>query len=417
MLQQDPLDVGAFTVLENFVYGREAKAGVLGRLFPDMRRAEGELRQVSNRFGFSLEPQMRVADLSIAGRQQLEIVRLLAQGVRALILDEPTTGISADQKDVLFATLRDLAQEGMTILLVSHKLEDVIALCDEVAVLRAGQVVGQAEMPATKAQLVEMMFGQELQLQPRVRRDLSSEPVLLEVNDLAITDGRLHMEDLALQVRRGEVIGFAGLDGSGQELFMRACAGLISPVAGKIHLLDRDMTGRGYQQFRAGGVVFGSAGRLEEGLVAGLTLTEHVALVEDDGLLIDWQGARASTNAKISQYQIRGKADYLIEQLSGGNQQRVLMSLLPSLPGVMILEQPMRGLDVDSAAWIWKHLLLKCDSGSALLFSSADLDELVQYSDRIVVCYAGKMKLVENPAEVTVNQLGHFIGGEFEWVS
>jgi simple sugar transport system ATP-binding protein len=225
------------------------------------------------------------------------------------------------------------------------------------------------------------------------------------------------MDGLDLRVRRGEIIGFAGLDGSGQELFMRACAGLIKPLQGTIRLIDVDVTGRGYQQFRAGGVVFGSAGRLEEGLVGGLTLTEHVALVEGDGMLIDWQGARATTAAKIQQYQVRGKPDNLIEELSGGNQQRVLMSLLPSLPGVMILEQPMRGLDVDSAAWIWQHLLLKCESGSALLFSSADLDELVQYSDRIVVCYAGKMKLIDNPSGVTVNQLGHFIGGEFEWVS
>lgn len=413
MLQQDPLDVGAFTVLENFIFGREAKTFV-ERLFDDLSSAKKQLNEITNRFGFQLDPELLISELSIAQRQQLEIVRLLAQNVRTLILDEPTTGISTDQKKLLFDTLRSMATEGMTILLVSHKLEEVISLCDEVAVLRAGELVGQKEMPATKSELVQMMFGEDLPVAERERKDLSKEPVLLEMRDVTVSEGRLTMQNIHLQVRRGEIIGLAGLDGSGQELLMRAAAGLHSLDAGNLFLYDANVTGASYHTMMKRGVVFCAAGRIEEGLIAGLTLTEHVALTEGAGMFIDWQGAKKETSAKIAAYNVRGRPDDNIEQLSGGNQQRVLMSLVPELPTVMILEQPMRGLDVDSAAGIWDKLLERCDSGSALIFSSPDLDEILTYSDRVLVCYAGETTMVDDPSAMTNNQLGHLIGGEFK---
>jgi ABC-type uncharacterized transport system ATPase subunit len=406
MLQQDPLDVPAFTVLENFMYG--SGYGPL----PNRRTAAKRLREYTQHFGFQLDSNTSIAALSIAQRQQLEIVRLLALGVRTLILDEPTTGISADQKDILFEALRRLAKDdGMIVLLVSHKLEDVISLCDEVAVLREGRIVGERDMPATAAELVTMMFGEEIKPQERAVVDLSNSPEVLHIDNLIVADRRLTVENFSLRVRGGEVIGFAGLDGSGQELVMRAAAGLHQPLQGRVSVDGVDLTGRHYRQYMQAGVTFGAAGRTEEGLIAGLTLTEHLALVMDGGSRIDWNNARDQMGQKIKHYDIRGQSGDRIEALSGGNQQRVLMALLPEEPRLLILENPTRGLDVDSARWIWQQLLKRRNYGTALMFSSPDLDELVAYSDRIFVFYAGQVMEVPDVRQTNVDELGRLIGG------
>ena len=416
MLQQDPLDVGAFTVLENFIYGGGAGITL------DRKGAAARLRDLSARFGFELDPHQPIDNLLIAQRQQLEIIRLLDLGVQTLILDEPTTGISAEQKDTLFQALRRLARdEGMIVLLVSHKLEDVIELCDEVVVLRAGALVGGMPMPgsdtelsasiiaSTKRQLVTLMFGEELEARQRPQLHLG-EPVL-SADKLVAHDPRLEMQPVSLTASQGEVIGLAGLGGSGQERFMRACARLGRVTSGSLHFAGADILKSNYRQLFRRGLIFGAAGRLEEGLIAGLTLTEHTALVADEQLRIDWQAVRRSTDARIEQYRVKGRANDSIEQLSGGNQQRVLMGLLPDDPKLLILEQPTRGLDVDSARWIWTQLLQRCERGAAILFNSEDLEEIVTYSDRIIVFYAGAAREVPDARHTSIEELGHLIGG------
>jgi general nucleoside transport system ATP-binding protein len=413
MLQQDPLDVPAFTVLENFMYG--SGYGPL----PDRNRAAKRLRQYTQQFDFQLDPSTPIASLSIAQRQQLEIVRLLALGVKTLILDEPTTGISAEQKQILFDALRRLAKDdGMIVLLVSHKLEDVIALCDEIAVLRAGSLVGTRAMPATPAELVTMMFGKQIEPQQRAQVDLSRSGPVLQLINLTVTDKRLAVEDFSLTIRESEVIGFAGLDGSGQALVMRAAAGLHRVDAGQVCIDGATLTNRPYRHFLHHSVTFAAAGRIEEGLVAGLTLTEHMALVRgDNSSRIDYDAMRHEMHRQIDRYDIRGRPTDYIEALSGGNQQRVLMALLPEKPRLLVLENPTRGLDVDSARWIWQQLLARRNYKAALLFSSPDLDELVAYSDRIFVFYAGQVAEVPDVRQTNVDELGRLIGGHFEEVA
>ena len=404
MLQQDPLDVLAFTVLENFMFG-----------LPFSRKAaRAKLLEISRQFGFELDPDTPNSQLTIAQRQQLEIVRLLALNVKALILDEPTTGISAEQKSLLFNTLRELAREGLTVLLVSHKLEDVIALCDEVIVLRSGQVVGAAEMPLTHQELVTMMFGQELEMPTRERIDLDKAEEVLLLDSICVHGKRVEIEFFSLNVRAGEVIGLAGLDESGQEMLMRATAGLLPCFHGRIQVGSQDLTGKPYREYLSNGVVFGAAGRLEEGLITGLTLTEHMALVSDKSTMVDWRRVRNLTAEKIGLYNVRGQPQSEIQTLSGGNQQRVLMALLPETPRVMILEQPTRGLDVESSQWIWEQLMRRRAQGTAIIFSSAELDEILTYSDRILVFYAGRVFEIPDATQTTVDELGHLIGGHFE---
>lgn len=403
MLHQDPLDVGAFTVVEDFAFGF---GGVL-----DFAAARLRLQEMCGQLGFSLPPDAEVASLSIAQRQQLEMARLLAMGVRTLILDEPTTGISGEQKDALFAALRKLSRLGVSILLVSHKLEDVLQLCDRAVVLRRGQLTGDVLLPVPHSELVALMFGQtQPPLERRSTRRDSTETVL-HLHDLTIRDHRLHIDRFSLTVAPGEVIGIAGLDGSGQAPIMRAAVGLQPVEHGRIQLGVRAMTGRPYRAFLAAGAAFGAAGRLEEGLVPGLTLTEHFALTKEDGGRIRWARVRAHAQRQIDHYQIKGTPEARIDSLSGGNQQRVLMAMLPEQPAMMVLEQPTRGLDVESARWIWQQLLDRCEAGVGLIFSSDDLDEILAYSDRIVVCFAGRTSILENTPDLTTETLGALIGG------
>ena len=406
MLHQDPLDFPQMRVLDNFLLAFDR------RLLPDRRRGREMLRELGERFHFHLDPDAEVTSLTIGERQQLEILRLLALGAQVIILDEPTTGISAPQKAQLFETLRRLAkEEGRSVIFVSHKLEEVEELCDRVTVLRQGKVAGEAEMPCPVERMVEMMFGRSLPPMQRASAELG--PTVLRVEDVTVPSYRLVVEGASLEVREGEVVGLAGLEGSGQRLFMRACAGLERVASGRILVDGRDLTGAPYRRFLEAGVAYMPASRLEEGLVGGLTLTEHFALAERGGpFFIDWAAARQRAEQRIRHFNVVGRPETMVEALSGGNQQRVLLALLPPRLRLLFMEHPTRGLDVESASWVWQQLLARREEGTAILFISADLDELLARSDRIVVFFAGRMMEPLPASETTVERLGYLIAGK-----
>lgn len=404
MLHQDPLDFPPMRLTENFLLGRS------GGLFPDRKAVEHAIHDLAVQFDFSLDPEAYVDSLTVGERQQLEILRLLWLGARALILDEPTTGISASQKDKLFATLRKLAAQGMTIIFVSHKLEDVEVLCHKVAVLTAGKLVGEASAPFQAKKLVEMMFGKEISL--GARRPLKPGEKVLELRDLAVEDIRLHLADINLDVRAGEVIGVAGMEGSGQGPFIRACAGLIRPVNGRVLVNHHDLTGHSYHAFKRGGVSFMPASRMEEGLVPGLTLTEHFVLAEEtQGVFIDGDKGRKLAEERIKSFNIRGTPLSTVESLSGGNQQRALLALLRTPLSLILLEHPTRGLDIESTIYIWSKLKERCQQGTSIVFVSSDLEEILQYSDRVIVFFSGKVTPPLDVASLTTAKLGELIGG------
>jgi simple sugar transport system ATP-binding protein len=405
MLHQDPLDFPPLSVLENFLLGRDA------RLVPAAAAARRELAELAARFGFDLPPDLPVAALSVGERQQLEIVRLLALGVRALILDEPTTGISAPQKVKLFEALRRLAAAGHTVLFVTHKLEDAEELCGEVTVLREGRHVATRTMPVPPGELVRLMFGQALP-QPE-REPVQPGAPVLELRGLALSDGRLQLRDIDFVVRAGEAIGLAGLEGSGQRSFLRACAGLARLAAGEVRIAGERHNGRPYRRYLASGVTYLPAGRLEEGLVPGLTLAEHFLLAGPaGGFFIDWERARERAAERIRAHHIIGRPDTPVEALSGGNQQRALLALLPEQLRLLLVEHPTRGLDIESSLWIWDQLRARRRRGLGLIFSSSDLDELLANSDRILVFFGGRI-IAEVPATGTdANQLGYLIAGK-----
>ncbi len=406
MLYQDPLDMPPFRVIDNYLLGRD------NRLRLDYRAARAELEGLAARYGFELDVNARIDTLSMGERQQLELVRLLAGGAQVLILDEPTTGISAEQKEILFDSMRKMTrEEGKTVILVSHKLEEVQDLCLYAFVLRRGKLVGEQELPCLNEQLVEMMFGQAPKRSPRPPFAVGQPE--LELRDVTIETYQLTVPDINLSVRAGEIFGFAGLEGSGQRLVMQVCAGLLPPTGGRVQLGGQDVTGWGYHRLQDYGVGYVPAGRLEEGLVAGLSLTEHLVLARPQkSFFVDWKENRDEMNHRIQTYQIVGEPETTADALSGGNQQRLLFSLLNTPLRLLLLEHPTRGLDVRSADYIWQLLYKRRQDGTAILFISADLDEIIEHSDRIAVFSGGHMSRVCDARETTAEELGHLIGGQ-----
>ena len=405
MLHQDPLDFPPMRIIDNFIVGRE------GGLFPNRKKIRQDFIRLAQEFGFSLDPDSFVDALTVGERQQLEILRLLWMGVQVLILDEPTTGISAVQKEKLFVTLKTLANQGKTIVFVSHKLEDVEQLCHRAAVLRQGQLVGEAEAPFEIDHLVELMFAKVISLD--VKQPFKIGNNILTLQDLVTEDYRLRLESVNLELHAGEVIGLAGMEGSGQGPFLRACAGLVRPTHGRVIIGDKDLTGKSYLVYKKNGVGFLPASRLEEGLIPGLTLTEHFILAEKTrGIFIDKNRWEKEAKERIVAFNIRGTPDSPVESLSGGNQQRALLALLNATLSLLLLEHPTRGLDIESVIYIWGKLKERCRQGTAIMFISSDLEEILQYSDKVLVFYSGRVSPPLDASTTSVEQLGQLIGGK-----
>ncbi len=406
MLHQDPLDFPPMRVIDNFI------AGQSGSLMLSQKAAMKDFRELQTQFGFSLDPEAYVDTLTVGERQQLEILRLLWLGAQILILDEPTTGISIQQKEKLFAALRVLAEQGKTIIFVSHKLEDVEILCDKVAILRKGYLVGEVAPPYDIDQLVEMMFGKQITLKDPT--PLGQETVVFQLQDIVVEQYPLVIENVTFSLHAGEVIGLAGMEGSGQDMLLRACVGLLRPVSGRVIVNGNDLTGKNYLKFMENGVAFLPASRLEEGLVPGLTLAEHFTLVTDqkEQLFIDKAYFRQKSQQMIDDYRIIGRPETPVESLSGGNQQRAALSMLKDDLSIILLEHPTRGLDIESAIYMWDKLKERCRNGTSIFFISADLDEILRYSDRILVFFSGHVSKPLDAATTSLEQLGQLIGGK-----
>lgn len=404
MLYQDPLDFPPLTVLENFLLGQNR--GLLSKKTLFQKQFE-ILMQALN---FELAPDTAVASLTIGERQQLEIVRLLNTGIEVLILDEPTTGISGLQRETLFGAIRKLAQEGKSIILVSHKLEEVLSLCDCVTVLRNGVVTGSMVQPYDSKALLTMMFGTP-PAQPS-KPAIKLGETIFSMEMVSGTSGRTGLSDCSISIRQGEVIGLAGLGGSGQEVFLRIASGLERPVSGRIFIRGKRMHGFDHHRFKKEGVTFLPASRLEEGLIAGMSIMEHFALQDSHGLLVRWNDACQKAEEGIGRFQVKGRPGTRVESLSGGNQQRLLLSFLPEHPVLLVLEHPTRGLDMESVRWVWEHLHNSCREKTSIFFSSAELDEIIMAADRVLVFFEGRVIKDVKTEETNSLELGMAMAGK-----
>ena len=405
MLYQDPLDFSLLSVLDNFMLGQTNGFSGHKKIF------RKTFLQLARSFNFRLHPDTPVKILTIGERQQLELLRLLALGIQVLILDEPTTGISATQKDILFDSLKKLTAAGKSVVLVSHKLEDVEALCDEVTVLRQGKVTGHMNQPFDSNRLLEMMFGAPPPPPARCMEPPGND--VLVMKNVSGAGGRTGLKNCDVIIREGEVVGLAGLEGSGQGVFLRLAGGLKKAAQGSILLAGRDMKNQDHYAFMRHGVTFMPAGRLEEGLISGLSITEHFALLENQqSFIVKWHEANRLAGERIENFRIKGMPDSPVDALSGGNQQRLLLSFLPADPALLLLENPTRGLDVESVNWVWQHLQKYCLKKTSIVFSSSELDEILMVADRILVFFDGYIIMDVESAETNASELGKAIAGK-----
>ena len=396
MVGQDPLDVPVFSVIDNIACGLHMPSGA------QLRQS---FVQWCGQLGFTLNPDQQIQALTVGQRQQVEIIRLLIAGSQLLILDEPTTGITADQVTALFAALRTIAQSGKTVLFVTHKLDELMALCDTATVLRSGCVVDtQYTLPIAKDVILNAMFG-ELGHAPipqmRVRMDAPDRWIMRKV---VMRDTSFSLGPFDKNLPQGAIIGLAGLEGSGQRMFLYHLAGLQRATQGDITCDGQVL--HGHQS----DVVFLPADRLHEGIVAEMNLIDHVRLLRSQ-LLPSGQDARTKAQELIAEYDIKATPDTPLALLSGGNQQRAMLALIPDSVRGILLEHPTRGLDARSASAIWQRLQLRRDHGTSVVFFSADLEEVMSYSDYIIVFFGGQISRMIPRTDLTEQRLAELIGG------
>ena len=405
MLYQDPLDFPLLTVLENFMLGQISGIRNKKRMF------RKKFEKMARSLNFSLHPDAPVKSLTIGERQQLEMLRLLAQGIQVLILDEPTTGISGVQKKILFKALKKLAGEDKSVVLVSHKLEDMEFVCDKITVMRRGTVSGEMARPFFTRTLLKTMFGTPPVPLSRVR--VNPGEYLIEMARVSAPGGRTGLKNCSLTIHRGEVVGLAGLEGSGQDVFLRIAAGLKQPSGGTVYLQGVNMNRKDYHAFKSKGVAYLPGSRLEQGLIPGLTIAEHVSLQDKTKeFFVNSGHSVQDAKRRIVDFRIKADPESLVESLSGGNQQRLLLSFLPADPVLLLLDNPTRGLDMESFLWVWEYLHAHCSRKASLVFSSPELDEILTNADRVLVFFDGAVIKDTRTDQTDVNELGRAIAGK-----
>ncbi|MBO9523771.1 MAG: ABC transporter ATP-binding protein [Nocardioidaceae bacterium] len=401
------------TVLENVVLGAERLHGI-----GDAARAE--VARISDAYGFGLDPDMLVERLGVGQRQRVEILKVLYRGAKIIILDEPTAVLVPQEVDALFDNLRELRASGHTILFISHKLDEVLDIADDITVMRRGQTVGEADpKTATKKQLAELMVGSELP-SPETEESTVTDHVLLALEHVGVVDdtGRPVLKDITFSIRKGEVLGIAGVEGNGQEELVETIMGMYRGT-GRITLDGKDVHHWDTRDRREAGIGFIPADRHKHGLLLDAPLWENRVLGHQtrppgsNGLFITASDAKADTERIVREYDVRTPSiNTNARALSGGNQQKLIVGReMSGDPVLLIASHPTRGVDVGAQAAIWDHIKRARREGLAVLLISADLDELIGLSDTIEVILRGALVGRFDPQSVTPQELGSAMTG------
>ena len=390
MVHQHFVLVDPFTVAENIILGDEGSP----ILHSDL--AEKQVAQLSEAYGFEIDPTAPVEDLSVGEEQRVEILKALYRGVDILILDEPTAVLTPAETQELFANLRKLRDDGKTIVFISHKLDEVLAIADRITVLRRGAVVGETTPAETnKAKLAEMMVGRPVLFRLEKPQVEVGETVL-RIDDLR--GGRL--QGLSLEVHAGEIVGVAGVEGNGQKELADSIMGLRPLEGGAISLDGLDLQEMSTQEIRNSGMAFVPEDRHDQGLVLDMTIWENTVIGRHDdaefssgrGVLFIKKMKELATRL-IAQFDVRTRSiESTARTLSGGNQQKLILAReLETDPKLLLAAQPTRGLDVGAIEFVWSQILEQKAEGRAVLLISAELDEIYALSDRIVTLYEGRI--------------------------
>ena len=404
------------TVLENVVLGAEPTRR--GRI--DLAAARARITAIGADYGLEVDPDRMVEDLGDGDRQRVEILKVLYRGARTLILDEPTAVLVPHEVDALFASLRELKAEGLTVVFISHKLDEVLAVADDITVMRRGTTVATVDPRTTTARkLAELMVGSELPSPQTTASTVTDRPVL-RVENLTVRDraGRAVVDGVSFTIHAGEVLGIAGVEGNGQAELVDAVMG-IRPSEGRVLLEQDDISDATTRQRRDAGIGFVPEDRGRQGLLLEASLWENRVLGHQTtapsvrGPLIDRRGARADTERIVREYDVRTPSiDVTASALSGGNQQKLVVGReMSGSPRLLLAAHPTRGVDVGAQAAIWDHLRTARSAGLAVLLISADLDELIGLSDSLAVILRGRLVATADPATTTPEELGSAMTG------
>ncbi|WP_326635823.1 ABC transporter ATP-binding protein [Streptosporangium sp. NBC_01755] len=417
MVHQHFMLADNLTVLENIILGAEpAKAGVL-----DVKGARKRIVQLAGDHGLRVDPDRMVEELGVGDRQRVEILKVLYRGARVLILDEPTAVLVPQEVEELFANLRELKADGLTVIFISHKLDEVLSIADAITVIRRGTTVASVDPGSVTArQLAELMVGSELPT-PETRDSTVTDRVVLDVRDATLqgAGAKPLLSDVSFTVHAGEVLGIAGVEGNGQSELIEAIMGLQTLDGGQIILGAEDITAWSTLRRRESGIGYIPEDRHRQGLLLEASLWENRVLGHQTrkparkGIWVNRAASRKDTERIVREYDVRTPSiDTLALALSGGNQQKLIVGReMSGDPKFLIAAHPTRGVDVGAQAAIWDHLRAARAGGLAVLLISADLDELIGLSDTLHVIYGGRMVARLDPGQVTPEQLGGYMTG------
>ena len=416
MVHQHFMLIPVFTVAENIVLGHEKVKG-LG--FLDLESAKKEILRVSAEFNFDIDPDALVEDLPVGLQQRVEIIRALIYDAKVLILDEPTAVLTPQETDELLRNMKKLKDKGTSIVFITHKLREVKEAADKITIIRRGKVVGTASPTASQEELASLMVGRPVSLD--VDKNVAQlGEVTLSVSNLTISDhtGRSLVKNVSFEVRAGEVLAVAGVQGNGQSELAESIVGLQEHVTGKIELQGKEITRASVRDALHAGIAFVPESREEDGLIGSFSIEENLILDLHDlppyakGPVISQSVVNSEAQKRVKEFDIRTQsAKDLASSLSGGNKQKVVLARELSRPvKLLVASQPTRGLDVGSIEFVHERIIAERDAGRAVLLFSTELDEVTALADRIAVMYRGEFIAIV-PADTSREELGLLMAG------
>ena len=418
MVHQHFMLIPVFTVAENVALGHEPTKA-LGAI--DSQAARQNVLDISERFGFNVDPDALVEDLPVGVQQRVEIIKALSRDAKVLVLDEPTAVLTPQETDELMEIMRQLAKSGTSIVFITHKLREVKEVADTITVIRLGKVVGSAKPDASTSELASMMVGREVELTV-TKNEQKLGDVVLAVEDIAVLDDRNQraVDGVSFDVRAGEILAIAGVQGNGQTELAEALLGLRSTLTGrgKITLKGQDVTDSSVRSRLENGVGYIPEDRKTDGLVSEFTIAENMMINASyksrftKGINIDLPARREITDTLVKEFDVRTpSSETPAGKLSGGNQQKVVVAReLSRDVDLLIASQPTRGVDVGSIEFIHEQIVAERDAGKAVVLVSTELDEVLALADRIAVMYRGKIVDIVDP-NTSREQLGKLMAG------